>query len=153
MSPATSMFVKDDVVYVYYSGANTRHGDKQSKNVTSLGLATLPADRFVAMQAERADKEAVLETYLLQFTGGELIVNAAATPEDLKVELVDPHGFVVEGFDRTTCKLSKQDDLRYRVTWNTPAGEKALAGARKNEPIALRFVLARQAQLFSFTIR
>ncbi len=153
MSPAASMFVKDDLVYIYYNGSNTRHGDKKTKSVSCIGLATLPADRFVSFQPENPEKEAILETCLLQFTGGDLILNAETQPEDLRVELIDPHGLVVEGFDRSTCKLTKQDALRYRVTWNTPAGEKSLADARTIQPLALRFILKENAKVYAFQIR
>jgi hypothetical protein len=152
MFPATSMMVKDDIVYIYYSGATARHGDKTSRCITGIGLATLPADRFVVVQAEKPDTEAILETHPLEFTGGELILNAVQS-ESLKVELIDPQGQVIKGFDRNTCKLTKHDDLRYRVSWATPEGEKNLGQARRNNLSALRFVLTNPAKLFAFTVR
>jgi hypothetical protein len=150
MCPATSMVVHDDMVYIYYTGANVRHGDKKSPADWAIGLATLTADRFVAVQPADPKKEAVLETRPLQFQGAQLIVNAHTKPDELKVELLDASGRAIDGFTRSDCMLLPLDRLRYRVVW----ADRSIAQPQTdNKSPALRFILSGGAKLYSFQIR
>ncbi|MEX2172537.1 MAG: C45 family autoproteolytic acyltransferase/hydrolase [Pirellulales bacterium] len=149
-APATSMLVKDDVVYIYYSASDNRHGSG-SWGVAGIGLATLPADRFVALQREDSDAGGVLETRLLEVSGNSLLVNASAEETDLQVELLDDAGQVIPGFDRDSSRLITHDKLRFRVVWERDGKQHTLGDAAKNQPLALRFVLGDGA-LYAFQI-
>jgi len=148
--PGTTMFLKDDLVHIYYSGTNTRHGTGDWGR-PGIGLATLPADRFVALRPIKTDTEGILKTQPLRFSGNNLLVNAEVGQNDLKVELLDAKGKVLDGFDRKHCRLVSHDKLRYRVVWQSEKGERSLRNVSKTQPTALRFIL-RKGSLYAFTV-
>jgi len=139
-APTTSMFVKDDRVYIYYSATNTRHGSGDWGS-PGIGLATLRADRFVALRQQIADVAGVVETPLLKAAGNELLVNADVDGRCLLVELLNDGGRVIAGFDRDCCRLVAQDDLRYRVQWESRGKWHSLGAAVGRQPFALRFII------------
>ena len=147
--PATTMFVKDDLVHVYYTGYDSRHGDGIVAR-KGIGLATLPADRFVALVPSPGGTEGVLETMPLSLPGGELLVNARVPPGGLEVELLDQRGNVPEGFGRKQCRLLAHDPLRYRVVWESEGNTRPIGQAPLKTP-ALRFVL-RKGELYAFQV-
>ena len=143
------MFTKNDEIQIYYTGVSTRHGEKGKK--LGIGLATLPADRFVALRPENPDKEGFLETRLLKLTGRELIINAEVRGHDLRVELVDKTGNVIPRFTRAQSRLIPHDKLRYRVVWENDGIQRSLAQALTGQPLALRFIL-RGGNLYAFRV-
>ena len=149
-APATQMFVKDDVVHIYYSSTNTRHGSGDWGK-PGIGLATLPADRFVALRQRDSNSEAVLETRPLRFDGSALLVNADVQPGELQVELLDKDGQVLTGFNREACRLTKHDKLRQRVSWVQKEHQKTIDHAAGFQPVALRFILKGGA-LYAFQV-
>ena len=150
-APATSMFIKDDVVHIYYSASDTRHGSG-SWGTPGVGLATLPADRFVALRLRNPAEVGVLETPLLKFSGTTLLVNAKVEEADLHVELLDSTGAVMQGFGRSNSRLVTHDTLRYRVVWDSHGEEKCLGNVPGSQAIALRFILNKGA-LYAFQIK
>jgi hypothetical protein len=153
-NPAGSPFRKGDTIYMYYTGTNCRHAEKPLLESThGTGLATLPADRFVAIRPESDKKAGILETGFFQFSGKELLVNAEAALGELQVELINKAEQVIPAFDRDHCTLVRHDDLRYRVFWKTRKKEAPLADAvDEHQPIALRFILKKNAKLFAWQI-
>jgi hypothetical protein len=149
--PAANMLVKDDQVLIYYTGADTRHGSG-AWGKTGIGLATLPADRFVAVERGDASDVGLLQTRPLRLQGDTLLVNADLADGALQVELLDERGHVLEGFSRSSSRLVVHDPLRYRVTWHNGDAEIVLADARAKQPVRLRFVLG-GGKLYAFEIR
>lgn len=147
--PGANLLVKDDQVLIYYTGTDTRHGDKWGE--TGIGLATLPADRFVAVQKTAESESGTLETRPLRFQGNTLLVNAQLQEGDLQVELLDAQGNVLEAFEREKSRLAVHDPLRYRVTWQSGDDVASLADADAGAGIALRFIL-RGGKLYAFQI-
>ena len=175
--PGSNMFVKDDQVYIYYVGSTCRWGegswrsgrlrfggvggrrrkvgkpDSQHRPF-SLGLATLPADRFVSLRPVNFEAEGTLQTKPLLFSGKcdksvkNLLVNADVEPGELQVELLDAHRKVLPGFGRQDSKLVRHDKLRYSVRWR---GGKTLRRAPLDQPLSLRFIL-RNGDLFAFQV-
>jgi len=154
-NPAGSPFIKDDTIYMYYTGTNCRHGEKPLLESThGTGLATLPADRFVAICPASDQKVGILETAFFQFQGKELLVNAEAALGELQVELINKAEQVIPEFDRDHCTLVRYDNLRYRVFWKSKKKDASLADAIEDHwPIALRFILKKNAKLFAWQIR
>ena len=142
--PSTSLVLKDDQIYIYYTGSDTRHGEDWG--TVGIGLATLPADRFVALTLQDESTEGVLETRLLHMAGKNLIVNAEISENDLQAVLLNEKGKVIPGFDRNCSHLTQQDALRYRITWST---NKTLQNALSDSPLSIRFYL-RKGSLFAF---
>ncbi len=147
--PGTSMFVKDDVIHIYYTGKNARHG---TPGAYGIGLATLPVDRFVAMRRENADEAGELQTPLLDVVGQTLVVNADIGERDLQVELLDAKGSVVPGFDRESSHVKKRDDLRSTVSWRDGDSERHVGDRNPQQPVSIRFIV-RNGSLFSFQIQ
>lgn len=149
MSPATTLVIKDDQIYVYYTGVRSRHGEGWDR--PAIGVATLPADRFVAMRPQDTTKEGILETKPFRFQGGKLRVNADMSAEDLRVELLDKSGEVIPGFERQNSRLVRSDKLRFEVSWASANETNSLKKLAQNRSIAVRFIL-RRGSLFSFQI-
>ena len=148
-APATSMLVKDDVVHIYYSSSDQRHGT-DGWGESGIGLATLPADRFVAMRQTDAGKAGELQTRLLETAGDTLLVNADANEGELQVEVLDAAGNVLPGFNRQNSRLVAHDKLRHRVVWDVDGQQETLKDI-PDQPLALRFVL-NDAALYAFQI-
>jgi hypothetical protein len=149
--PGTSMIVKDDQVLIYYTGIDTRHGDGQWGN-PAIGLATLPADRFVAVEKCEGTDEGIVQTSPLRFRGDTLLVNADVQNGDLEVELLDRQGNVLADFARDRCHLTVHDALRYRVTWQNGGQEKGPVDVAALPAVALRFII-RGGKLYAFEVR
>ena len=156
--PSSTLLNVGDQVRLYYSGTNGRHGEGKTpegramadKRHCGIGLATLAADRFVALRPDHKTSEpAVLRTKPLTAAGNALILNAdLGLNGRLEVELLDAQGHVQDGFDRGQCRLVPQDALRYRVTWGD-SNTSAFRG--DTAPLALRFIWT-DASLFAFQI-
>jgi hypothetical protein len=147
--PGTTMFVRDGLVHVYYTGVSTRHGEGWGE--MGIGLATLPADRFVALEQESLGVEGILETHPLTFSGGELVANANVSAGGLRVGLLDQQGNVLPGFGAEESRFLPYDPLRYRVVWRSGGEERRLADAPIDGPIALRFALS-SGELYAFQV-
>ena len=147
--PGSTMVVRDDRVYIYYIGTNDRHAEgKYTKPRPvfdrAIGLATLPAGRFVALVPSSPGAKGILRTKFFRASGRSLLVNAQLTdPKCLKVELLDEYGRVVPGFGADRSRLVRADKLRYRVVWGARGPTRAWADAPVGRPLALRFSLQR----------
>jgi hypothetical protein len=148
---STTMFVKDDKVWIYYTGMDTRHGESFMSTASGIGLATLPADRFVAVTADQPGQQGILETKQFTFEGRELILNAELpSDESLQVEVLGSDGNVLAGYDRTHCRLTRHDALRWEVNWID--GQQNMSLGTVGEPsIALRFVVS-DGELYAFQV-
>ena len=148
--PGTTMFVKDNRIYIYYSGTDTRHGSGNWGS-PSIGLATLPEDRFMALCPDKSTRAGILETRPLLLSGKQLLVNADINGNSLQVELLNAKGGVIESFDRSRSRLIIHDELRYRVVWIDKSGYKSLQNAPQDIPLAIRFILGEGA-LYAFSV-
>lgn len=172
--PATHFFVKDDVIHLYYYGSLQRWGEGAWLNGRQkfghrddrvgeahdlyparrygVGLATLPADRFVSVRPVNWAAEGRLTTVPVACAGRDLLVNASVDAGDLLVELLDDNGDVIPGFDRSRSHLDACDALRCRVLWQEKGLEKPLAAALQDRrSISFRFIL-RNCELFAFQV-
>ena len=147
--PGTTILVKDDEVRIYYTGVDTRHGE--GWGTMGIGLATLPADRFVSLRQWDPALEGILDTCLMDFTGSRLLVNAEVGDGDLQVEALDDDGTPIPGFERHRSRLVRHDRLRHRVAWQDTATSGAAEHALPRGPLSLRFVL-RKGDLFAFQL-
>lgn len=166
---SSSMARRTDTLYYYYMGRPQMHGAvrqmreqgvvfKTPTMTTDLGVATLAADRFVAMKQVDPDNPGVLDTPPVRFSGRDLIINAELDPADLQVELIGEQGAVAQyqseplaGFERGVSKLIRKDALRYRVAWSADGEDKCLADAAPQQPFIMRFIL-RKGELFAFQV-
>jgi hypothetical protein len=170
--PTSNFVVQDDLVRIYYWGMNFRHGENRpngsgigalastkqqvaiAERQYGLGLATLPADRFVSLHPAAYTAEGVLETKMLNCPEGNLFVNAdpRAGSGTVKAELLDSAGAVLPGFDRESSHLSARDPLRFDVVWKQADGAvKTFLDIAQDQPIAIRFIVI-NCNLYAFQI-
>ncbi|MEX2172524.1 MAG: hypothetical protein WD851_24595 [Pirellulales bacterium] len=172
--PGANMFVHDDVVYIYYFGTNLLFGESNwqegrlrfgegvqpveavERTYTQprpfgIGLATLPADRFVSLRPVNWEIEGVMQTHPLLISGNHLLVNADVAPADLHVALLDAAGQPVPGFAHENSVAVPHDKLRHRIVWRNEAGEQSLPQAATAKPLALEFKIS-NGDLYAFQV-
>jgi hypothetical protein len=136
--------VAGDRLYFYVSGRAGIRGSPTS-GVSTTGLATLRRDGFASMDAGLA--EGSLVTRPVCFRGCCLFVNLAAAKGDLRVEVLDREGQVIEPFSRDNCERIRADQTLKRVQWKGSRDLSALAG----KPVRFRFLMT-QGRLYSFWV-
>lgn len=136
--------VVGDELWFYISGRTGVQGNSGS-GVCATGLAKLRRDGFASMDAP-ADGEGTLTTRPVRFSGKHLFVNADVSQGELRVEVIDQEGGVVEGFDRDSCKPISADGTLLPVKW-AEGDLSALAG----EAVRFRFHL-RGGRLHAFWV-
>jgi len=169
--PVCNFVVKDDRVWIYYWGTNFLHGENRPNDSGigalsspkqrlatapfqyGLGLATLPADRFVALHPVSYTAEGMLETKMFTHGGGDLRINADLGAQGtVQVEVLDVTGEVLPGFDRKSCRLSPRDPLRYDVSWKQEdGGVKTFGNTAQGHPVALRLIVI-NCSLYAFQV-
>jgi hypothetical protein len=172
--PGANMFVKDDTVYIYYFGTTLLFGEsnwqdgslrfgegvEKAKLVErtftearpfAIGLATLPADRFVSLRPVNWEIDGVLQTRPLLIEGRDLLVNADIDPGDLKVALLDADGAPLPGFESANSYAIPHDKLRHRIVWRQGDREQSLDVAASENPISIEFSI-RNGDLYAFQV-
>jgi len=143
ITPASTIVTHNDRHWLYYGGANERHGTPEVvfPREHAIGVATLRLDGFISLTA--ADRPAVVETKPFILTGDKLEMNVDAHQGQIRVDVLDTSGEPLEGFAGQYVR--NINDLRFAPTWAGPLGE--LAG----QTIRLRVHL-RNASLYAFQI-
>ena len=148
--PSSTIVTHDDRHWIYYGGANERHGTEEIKppvrfrRHTGIGLATLPLDRFVSLSAGQPTGEVVTRPFTLE--GDSLSVNISAPRGAFRVEILDPAGTPIDGYAGANAqRYAAIDELRLEPQWR-----KTLASLR-GQPIRLRFLLD-NADLYAFEV-
>ena len=139
--------IKDGRIYIVYTGESTRHGIKEGG--PTVGLATLRLDGFVAVRSE-GFMRGTLTTRPHHWKAGALQVNADAgiAECELRVQLQDETGRVLEGFGVGECDPICEDVLDKRVTWR---GCRDLSGFR-DKMVAVKFFFTPEVELYSYTL-
>ncbi|MEX2306809.1 MAG: hypothetical protein WD738_04420 [Pirellulales bacterium] len=172
--PGANMFVKDDMVYIYYFGTKVLFGEGSWQDGSlrfggavapakfveqvhtkprpfGIGLATIPADRLLSLRPVNWEMEGVLKTRPLLLSGQHLLVNADVAPGDLHVALLDADGRPINGFAHEDSIATPHDKLRYRIVWRNEDGEKSLQHAPSEQPFALEFRFS-NGDLYAFQL-
>ena len=151
MRPVSMLEVGQEL-WIYYFAAPTEletsnpEYPKSGPTDWSVGLATLPRDRFVSINA--GDRVGTLITRPIDFQGSHLHINAAiAEGGELRVALIDQDGKPIAGRSATDCVPIHGDNIDLPVAWKTSPG---LTGLDDSQ-IRFCFQLS-NAKLFSFWI-
>lgn len=145
--------VVGDRLYFYVSGRQGIPGTNLPGRC-STGLAILRRDGFASLTDQwpvgaprrvLGDRTSVI-TRPLRFRGRHLFVNAEAAGE-IRVEVLDANGRVVDGYSAADCVPVRGDSTTHAVRWNRAA---TLDGLHR-ETIRLRFSLLR-SRLYAFWI-
>jgi len=146
--------VVGDRLYFYVSGRAGVAGS-DSAGVCSTGLATLRRDGFASLDAlaDRLPRRAGIApvprsvtTRPVRFSGGQLFVNVDAEGGELRAEVLDRGGKVIEPFTAARCAPIARDTTRIEVTWSG-ASLSDLAG----DVVRFRFFLE-NGRLYSFWV-
>jgi hypothetical protein len=147
--------VVGDRLHFYVSGRSGVPGGTGSAGVSSTGLATLRRDGFVSLDApaDRLPGSAGLNarpravtTRPVRFGGAFLFVNVDLDEGELRAEVLDAGGQVIEGFSAARCVPVRQDSTKARVNW--PGASLAdLAG----QTVRFRFYVS-SGRLYSFWV-
>jgi len=143
-----------DRVLVYYYGCSSGHemgpiydNPEGGEELTAaIGLATLPADRYVSVDGGK-EPPGELTTRSFTFTGDRLHLNVGGHIHEMvvKVQILGPTSHMITGYTYADCDPITADSLDREVTWNGAADLGALAG----KAVKLRISLEK-ARLYSF---
>jgi len=133
-----------DKLYFYVAG---RAGEKNTPNEGKIttGLATLRRDGFASMDA--GDSEGSLTTRPISFNGKHLFVNVDTPQGELKAEVLDDSGRVIEPFTRENCASVTADRTLQIVSWKGVDDLSRVSG----RPVKFRFHLSR-GRLYAFWV-
>jgi hypothetical protein len=146
--PASTIVTHADKHWIYYAGANERHGNEQVKfdRKHAIGLATLRLDGFVGLSAGESEGTVVTKPFKLE--GDKLLVNVDANGGEASVEVLDEAGQPLAGFSGDeVVPVTKRDELRWQLQWKKHTDLSTL----RNKVVRLKFRL-RDAKLYSFQI-
>lgn len=144
-SASGACIVVGDKLYLYFTGRDLPEKGKMWDGFVNTGLAFLRRDGFASMESIR--EEGTLMTRPLQFSGKQLFVNTDCEQGELRVEVLDKNGKVVEPFTKDNCVPIMVDKTLQRVEWKEAKDISSLAG----KPIRFRFHL-RLGELYSFWV-
>ncbi len=146
--PASSIVTHKDKHWIYYSGANERHGTPEVSfpRQSFIGVATLPLDRFIGLAAVGNQAGSIL-TRPFTLRGSRLQLNIAAPGGTCQVEILDAEGkSLPERAGLPTRVFHERDELRLQPRWK----EKQMA-TLQGQTVRLRFTLS-NATLYSFQL-
>lgn len=136
--------VHGDEVRIYYGGWDGPHNSR-SRNA-QIGLATMPAGRFVALKAE--GERGVLATKPFLLEQGQLHLNAKASGGAIRVAVLDAEGRSIGGLTWDEAKRITDDVAHGLVEWQGEASLTDLIG----QNIRLQFELTGDAELYGYQI-
>jgi hypothetical protein len=140
--PSNNIVTRGDEHWIYYCGVNERIFNFKNHDRSYIGLAKLPLDRFIGLEASQAFGTAVTKPFSL--AGSRLELNVDARQGEMRVEVLDSTGQSLAGYggdEATTYR--KMEGLRLSPRWKKPLSQ--LIG----QNIRLRFRL-QNAGLYSF---
>ncbi len=112
---AYSPVIVGDELWFYYGAFTGHHAVADTAQSAAIGLAKLRRDGFVSFAADGSAGDLV--TVPLQFTGNHLLINAAASRGELRVELRAPDGTPLPSFTFADCDVFTGDAVSHPVTW------------------------------------
>ncbi|MAV37955.1 MAG: hypothetical protein CMJ59_21155 [Planctomycetaceae bacterium] len=145
ITPASTIVTHNDRHWLYYGGANERHDILSRQH--AIGLATLPLDRFIGLEAK--DKPGVVVTKPFRLMGDSLQVNVDARGGRIQVEVLGEGGKGIPGFSgKDAAEYPTVDELRFKPAWKDHQDLSALSG----RVLCFRFRL-HNARLYAFQVR
>ena len=142
--------VRGEQIYIYYHGTDQLHWSGMGRDIptsSGIGVATLRLDGFISIAAGEHPAGGTVTTVPIRFRGEYLEINADASWGEVRVEVLDEGGEVIEGFGRSACVPVCGDAVRHRVKWEQE-GLGRLAGTT----VKLRFYIS-CAHLYAFQFR
>jgi len=142
-SAAGGCLIVRDKLYFYVSAR--AQDPALSHGNGSTGLAILRRDGFASMDA--GSQGGTLTTRPLTFKGKHLFVNVDGPKGELKAEVIDKDGKVIEPFSLRNCQRVSCDKTLAAVTWKQAVDLSAVSG----KPVRFRFHLT-NAAMYAFWV-
>ena len=136
--------VFQDEVRFYYSGWDGRHDQDEPRN-SAIGMATLPRDRYVSLEAE-GDGECV--TIPLVWPGGQLCLNVDSLDGEVRAGLRNQKGDWYPGHSLEDCQPIRTNEFEAKAVWKNGAAPEIEPGS----PVQIVFRL-RHAKLYAFRVK
>jgi hypothetical protein len=130
-----------DELWIYYSGRSSDH--HSFPQTGAIGLGTLRLDGFYSLDAG-VDGGTML-TRPVQLINNTLRLNADAIGGEVRVEILDESGCVIEPFTSENCRPIVGDNVRHVVSWIGAGDLTSIQG----RTVRLQFVM-KNAKLYAF---
>jgi hypothetical protein len=138
--------VVGDKLYFYFSGRAKPRDDVEDWDAdAATGLAILRRDGFASMGS--GTNTETLTTRPVTFNGKHFFVNVDCPKGELKIEVLDEDGKVIEPFTLENCEPVSSDKTLVQVNWREGKDLARLAGT----PVRFRFHL-RNGSLYAFWV-
>ncbi|HJN16065.1 MAG TPA: hypothetical protein QGH10_11260 [Armatimonadota bacterium] len=114
-SNATPVFLEDEFRF-YYGAYGHPWNSEDPKQISGVGLATMPRDRFAGVRPTERSGQITLRGIDL---GGidALSINADASQGSVRVEALNADGYRMPGFTKDDAIPIEGDDLRHAAAW------------------------------------
>ncbi len=147
--PSSWMITRGREHWIYYGGANERHGVAeifQPKRDMAMGLAKLPLGRFAGLTA--GDRSGTIVTRPFVVRHPRLYLNAATWNKgSIRLEALNRDGQPVAGFGAAEARAVRGDALDHPATWARNTDLRRLLGRE----VRLKFHMVR-ATLYAMTL-
>jgi len=148
--PANWIVTHADKHWIYYGGANERHGTESvfaPQRDSAMGLATLRLDGFVCLAAGNQHGSVVTKPFLLE--GKRLELNVDAKAGEVQLDVLAADGKPATGFSGESSPVFKSVyELNLQARWSGRSDLGPLMG----KVVRLRFRF-RNAKLYAFQVR
>jgi hypothetical protein len=148
---AQPLQVKDDTIYIYYSGLSLDHEqarpsrrERPEYGESSIGVATLRRDGFVSLRAGK-DTGTVVTGSIRWPAGRRLHLNVDASKGQARVSVLGDDGKPLAGFEKSRVVSGDHTDVL--IEWPRAAG-----ATPKGKSVQLRFELT-AADLYSYWLK
>lgn len=106
----------DDEFRIYYGAYGKAWNSPDPQQISGIGLATMPRDRFAAIQPIAEQGQITLKSLdLSKYRSIQLNGNGAGG--QIRVEILDANGYRMPGFTRDDAVAVTSDSLRHPVQW------------------------------------
>lgn len=140
----TPVFVGDEM-WMYYTAVTTPHGGLGPEKQQSIARAAWRIDGLASLRPKQKQEPGIIETHEFIPEGKRLFVNADVTNGSLSVEVLDAAGQVIQGYEKQSSVIQKQDGVKLSIRWKDADALPA------DKTIHLRFHLE-NGDLYSYLI-
>lgn len=136
---STPVFLEDEIRFYYGGYSHGTTGADNSKQVSGIGLAKIPRDRFAGIQPLEKQGQITLKPRLLK-KGYDLTLNGDASLGTVRAELLNSEGKRMQGFTAQDAIPIEKDGKHLSIRWT---GKKP--SDYPSDPVLLRLHLENAA--------
>ena len=144
-SNATPVLLDDEFRFYYGTYSNQWNIDDDRKQISGVGLATMPRDRFAGVRPISRIGQITMKPLDLRAVSS-VTLNADASQGSIRVELLNEAGYRLKGWSKAEANVIQGDQLSHPVGWKNRGIRDLPAGRYK-----LRIHLD-NAQVYAITL-